>query len=171
MLGIYEKMVVSRNSLLHLCATLANLQSWIALANHVDTTAPTNYFAVFAAVFQASNRANHFHRLLLNPMRCSFDSVPGCSKFVRVPCRGRAANSPKYSTCQAIAGRYPRPILSPRSRAKSPTIFSDGAPPLGPGQALDRRRCPSNQAIQAQVGTFGASSITTEKRVKTEGKI
>ena len=42
-------------SLLHLGAALANLQSRIALADYVDTTAATNHFAVFAAVFQASN--------------------------------------------------------------------------------------------------------------------
>ena len=115
--GQQKKMEVSSGSLLHLGATLANLQSWIALANHVDTAASTNYFAVFAAVFQASNRANHFHRRLLDPMRFAFHAVSWSPKFDRATCRGRAGNSPKYPTCQAIAATHP-----PRNPSASPLI-------------------------------------------------
>jgi len=45
----------ARSSLLHLGSALAHLETRIALANHVDTAAAANYFAVFATVFQASN--------------------------------------------------------------------------------------------------------------------
>jgi hypothetical protein len=54
--------------LFDLGAALADLELWIALANHVDSAASLDDLAIWVAVLQRANAANYFHRIDLD--RC-----------------------------------------------------------------------------------------------------
>lgn len=44
-----------------LCTALANLETWIALANHVDSATTTNNLAVRVAEFECADGRNNLH--------------------------------------------------------------------------------------------------------------
>ena len=49
--------------LLYFGTALADLELWVALADHVNTTATLYDLAIRVAVFEGSNATNYFHRI------------------------------------------------------------------------------------------------------------
>jgi len=54
--------------LFDLSSTLADFESWVALANHVDSASSLDDLAIGVAVLQRAYAANNFHRIALD--RC-----------------------------------------------------------------------------------------------------
>jgi hypothetical protein len=50
-------------SLFHFGAALADLETRIALTDHVDSATPFDDLAIGVAVFQCANAADNFHRI------------------------------------------------------------------------------------------------------------
>ena len=50
--------------LLDLGATLADFKFWVALADHVDSAASFDDLAVGVTVFESTNAADNFHRIV-----------------------------------------------------------------------------------------------------------